>query len=80
MADITSPVTYRVGLAWTCELKALCGNCGLVTKLEGAVPLDSCVEANACTETETETETRCKTFRGSEQKVDKGGSGLTRTR
>ena len=49
VADITSPVTIRVGPAWTCEVMALCVNCGLDTKLEDAVPLDSCVEANVCT-------------------------------
>ena len=46
---IVLPVTFRVGPARTCELMALCGYCGLDTKLEDAVPLDSCVEANVCT-------------------------------
>ena len=45
--DITSPVTLRVKPAGTCELIALCGNCGLDTEPEQAVPLDSCVETVA---------------------------------
>ena len=49
---ITSPVTLRVGPAGTCELMALCGNCGLDTESEFLVPLDSCVEASGCTDVE----------------------------
>ena len=48
VADITLPVTFRVGPAGTCELVALCGNCGLDTEPKGAVPLVSCVEASGC--------------------------------
>ena len=47
VAEITLPVTFRVGLAGTCELMAR-GNCGLDTEPEDAVPLDSCVEASGC--------------------------------
>ena len=39
VADITSPVTFRAGPAGTCELAALCGNCGLDTKPEDVAPL-----------------------------------------
>ena len=48
VAGITLPATFRVGPAGTCELVALCGNCGLDTEPEGAVPLVSCVEASGC--------------------------------
>ena len=50
--DITSPVTLRVAPAGTCELMELCGNCGLDTEPEDAVPLDSCEEASGCTDVE----------------------------
>ena len=36
IADIASPVTLRVGPARTCEMMALCVNCGLDTEPEDA--------------------------------------------
>ena len=52
VASMTLPVTFRVRPAGTCELTALCGNCGMDTKPESAVPLDSCVEASGCADDE----------------------------
>ena len=45
--NVTKPVRF-VGPTGTCELMALRGNCGLDTKPQGAVPLDSYGEANGC--------------------------------
>ena len=46
-----------------------CGNCGLDTEPEDAVPLDSCVEVSGCTDMETVSSCNCWRECGAESEL-----------